>query len=210
MPFPCPDSDTSSQLKAIGRAFLLLLGLASGVGFLFFVFLWEIQSDSPFGEVGPIEFTQSLLLAASAALYFFEAFRRPALRPALVLVGGFFTCMLIREQDYFFDFIRHGCWVYPALATAGLCLLYACLNLRRTIAGLERFVRWKYFPYLLIGVVIVLAYSRLFGMRMVWEEILGDKFSYDAKTAMEESSELLGYLLILTSAVLANTDRHLK
>ena len=209
MPF-FSDPEVRSQLKAIGRAFLLLFALAGGVGFLFFMFLWEIQSEQPFGEVGPLEFTQSLLLGASAALYFIEAFRRPDLRPALVLVGGFFTCMLIREQDYFFDFIRHGCWVYPALATAGLCLLYAALNLRRTLAGLERFVRWKYFPYLLIGVVVVLAYSRLFGMRMVWEEILGKKFTYDAKTAMEESSELLGYLLILTSAVLANTDKHLK
>jgi hypothetical protein len=59
-------------------------------------------------------------------------------------------------------------------------------------------------------VVIVLAYSRLFGMRMVWETLLSDKFTYNAKTAMEESSELLGYLLILTSAVLANTDKNLK
>ena len=47
-------------------------------------------------------------------------------------------------------------------------------------------------------------------MRMVWEEILGKNFTYNAKTAMEESSELLGYLFILTSAVLANTDKHLK
>jgi hypothetical protein len=209
MPF-LSDADTRSQLKAIGRAFVLLFGLAFGVVALFLVFLWELQSQPPFVEAGPLEFTQSFLLAASAALYFFEAYRRPDLRPALVLVAGFFTCMLIREQDYFLDFIQHGCWVYPALATAGLCLLYAGLNLRRTIAGLERFVRWKYFPYLLIGVVIVLAYSRLFGMRMVWETLLSDKFTYNAKTAMEESSELLGYLLVLTSAVLANTDKHLK
>jgi hypothetical protein len=209
MPF-FSDADVRSQLKAIGRAFLLLFGLACGVSFLFAIFLWELHSEPPFTEAGPLEFTQSLLLGSSAALYFFEASRRAALRPALVLVGGFFTCMLIREQDYFLDFIQHGCWVYPALATAGLCLLYACLNLRRTIAGLERFVRWKYFPYLLIGVVIVLAYSRLFGMRMVWEALLSDKFTYNTKTAMEESSELLGYLLVLTSAVLANTDKHLK
>lgn len=209
MPF-FSDTDVCSQLKAIGRAFVLLFGLAFGVITLFLVFLWELQSQPPFTEAGPLEFTQSFLLAASASLYFFEAYRRPDLRPALVLVAGFFTCMLIREQDYFLDFIQHGCWVYPALATAGLCLLYAGLNLRRTLAGLERFVRWKYFPYLLIGVVIVLAYSRLFGMRMVWEALLSDKFTYNAKTAMEESSELLGYLLILTSAVLANTDKHLK
>ena len=199
-----------SQLKAIGRAFLLLLGLGLGVVLLYLVFIFDAMSNLRVRELGPIELAQSVMLATTTGLYFLEAYRRPALRRAMVLVAGFFGCMLIREQDYFLDFIRHGCWVYPALATAGICLAYACLNLRRTIAGLERFVRWKYFPYLLIGVVIVLAYSRLFGMRMVWEALLSDKFTYNAKTAMEESSELLGYLLILTSAVLANTDKHLK
>ena len=199
-----------SQLKAIGRAFLLLLGLGLGVVLLYLVFISDAMFGSTVREVGPIELAQSLMLAATTALYFLEAYRRPSLRHAMVLVAGFFGCMLIREQDYFLDFIRHGCWVYPALALAFSCIAYACTDLRRTLAGLERFVRWKYFPYLLIGVVVVLAYSRLFGMRMVWEEILGKNFTYSAKTAMEESSELLGYLLILTSAVLANTDKHLK
>ena len=204
------DGDIRSQLKAIGRALLLLFGLGGGVIALFLIFLWELQCEVRFTETSPTELAQSLLLAASAGLYFLEAFRRPHLRHSLVLVGGFFTCMLIREQDYFLDFLQHGCWVYPALATAALCIGYACLNLRRTVAGLEHFVRWKYFPFLLIGLVIVLAYSRLFGMRMIWESLLGDNFSYTAKSAMEESSELLGYLFILTSAVLANTDKNLK
>lgn len=204
------DGDTRSQLKAIGRALLLLFGLGGGVIALFLIFLWELQCEVRFTETSPTELAQSLLLAASAGLYFLEAFRRPHLRHSLVLVGGFFTCMFIREQDYFLDFLQHGCWVYPALTTAALCIGYACLNIRRTIAGLEHFVRWKYFPFLLIGLVIVLAYSRLFGMRMIWESLLGDNFSYTAKSAMEESSELLGYLFILTSAVLANTDKHLK
>jgi len=209
MPF-LADADVRSQLKAIGRALLLLFALGGGVIVLYLIFRWELQLRPRFTETGPIEYTQSLILATSAGLYFLEAYRRPELRRSLVLVGGFLACMLIREQDYFLDFIRHGFWVYPALGTAAACLAYACTDLRRTIAGLEHFVRWKYFPYLLIGLVIVLAYSRLFGMRSLWEELLGRRFLYDAKTAMEESSELLGYLFILTSAVLANTDKRLQ
>ena len=40
--------------------------------------------------------------------------------------------------------------------------------------------------------------------------LLGDHFLFAAKVAMEESSELLGYLFILASAVLANSDKRLN
>ena len=199
-----------SQLKAIGRAFILLCGLASGVIILYLIFLWDIQINRNFGEVGLIELSQSVMLATTTGLYFLEAYRRPALRRAMVLVAGFFGCMLIREQDYFLDFISHGCWLWPALALAFGCIAYACTDLRRTLAGLERFVRWKYFPFLIIGLVIVLAYSRLFGSRMGWELLLGKRFVYSMKAGVEESSELLGYLFILSSAVLANADKRLN
>ena len=199
-----------SQLKAIGRAFLLLLGLGLGVVLLYLVFIFDAMSNLRVRELGPIELAQSVMLATTTGLYFLEAYRRPALRRAMVLVAGFFGCMLIREQDYFLDFISHGCWLYPALALAFGCIAYACTDLRRTLAGLERFVRWKYFPFLIIGLVIVLAYSRLFGMGALWRLMMGDNFIYTAKSAMEESSELLGYLFIFVSAVLANTDKHLK
>lgn len=203
------DHDTIAQLKALGRTVLLLFGLGAGVTLLFLVFLWELHLDRPFAETGPTEIIQSLLLLTSSALFFLEAFRRPDLRGAMLLVGGFIGCMLIREQDYFLDFLRHGCWVYPALTLTAGCIGGACLTPRRTLAGLEHFVRWKYFPFLLIGLVIVLAYSRLFGMRMLWELLLGDNFSYTAKKAMEESSELLGYLFIQVSAILTNSDKRL-
>lgn len=204
------EPEVRSQLKAIGRAFLMLFGLAAGVAFLFFIFWWEIMLEEAFRETSPTEIAQTALLAATSGLFFLEAFRRAELRHALVLVGGFFGCMLIREQDHFLDVIQHGCWVYPALALAGACIAYACTNIRQAIFGLERFVRWKNFPFLLIGLVIVLAYSRLFGMGHFWKLLLGEGFSYTAKACMEESSELLGYLFIFISAVLANTDRHLR
>jgi len=204
------DAAVRSQLKALGRALLLLLALGAGVILLYLVFLWEVQLRPPFQEAGPLELMQSAMLGTSTALFFLEAKRRPELRHSMVLVAGFLGCMLIREQDYFLDFIRHGFWLWPALALAFSCLAYACTDLRRTLAGLEHFVRWKYFPFLLIGLVIVLAYSRLFGSRLVWEGLLGPKFSYSMKTGVEESCELLGYMFILASAVLANADKRLQ
>ena len=168
-----------SQLKAIGRAFILLLGLGLGVVLLYLVFIFDAMSNLRVRELGPIELAQSVMLATTTGLYFL-------------------------------DFIRHGFWVYPALALAFGCIAYACTDLRRTLAGLERFVRWKYFPFLIIGLVIVLAYSRLFGSGYGWKLLLGDRFVYSMKAGVEESSELLGYLFILSSAVLANADKRLN
>ena len=73
-----------SQLKAIGRAFILLCGLCSGVIILYLVFLWDIQINRNFTEVGLTELAQSAMLATTTGLYFLEADRRPALREYLL------------------------------------------------------------------------------------------------------------------------------
>ena len=195
------------DLRTIAGAFRLLFLLGFGVIALFLIFWWDSTCEHPFIEEGPTEIVQSLLLILSTVIFFLEARRRPDMRGALILVGGFTGCMLIREQDYFLDMISHGCWKWPALPLTFSCLAYAAANVRSTIAGLARLVHWRYFPMLLTGVVIVLAYSRLFGTGMVWKCILPDGEWRMAKTAIEESSELLGYLLILTSALLLRFSR---
>lgn len=191
-----------SDLKTIACALRLLFGLGLGILALFLIFWWDAGCLHPFAEVGPTEFSQTLLLLASTALFFSEARRCPDMRRALTLVGGLTGCMLIREQDYFLDMISHGCWKWPALTLAFGCLAFAASNLRDAVTGLARLIRWRHFPLLLAGLVIVLAYSRLFGTSMLWKTLLPDGDWRAAKNAMEESSELLGYALILTSALL--------
>lgn len=196
-------SDLMTIAGALREAFLLGLGVLA----LFFVFQWDAASDNPFSEVGPTEFIQSVALGLSLVLFFLEARRRPEMRGGLILVGGFIGCMLIREQDYFLDTVTHGFWKWPALALAFSCLAYAAATFRATVAGLANFIRWRYFSVLLIGLVIVLAYSRLFGMSILWRELLRDCHWRMAKTAVEESSELLGYLFVVFSALLLRFEK---
>ncbi|HJD98022.1 hypothetical protein [Mailhella massiliensis] len=191
-----------ADLKSIAGAFRLLFFLGLGIILLFLIFWWDAQCRRPFVETGPTELIQTLFLTLSTAIFFLEARRRPDMRGALVLAGGFTGCMLIREQDYFLDIISHGCWKWPALTLTLVCLVYAAAHARATAAALARFVRWRYFPILLTGIVIVLAYSRLFGMGALWRSLLTDESWRMAKNAMEESSELLGYLFVLASALL--------
>ncbi len=200
--FPALQKDLVDDLRTIAGALRLLFLLALGIVALFLIFWWDTLCDSPFVEAGPTEIIQTLLLLISATIFFMEARRCPDMRGALVLAGGFIGCMLIREQDYYLDMLSHGCWKWPALTLAFSCTAYAAATFRSTVAGLARFVRWRYFPILLTGLVIVLVYSRLFGMGMLWKPLLQCEEWRTAKTAIEESSELLGYLFVCFSTLL--------
>ncbi len=77
-----------SDLKTIACELRLLFGLGLGILALFLIFWWDAGCLHPFAEVGPTEFSQTLLLLASTALFFSEARRCPDMRRALTLVGG--------------------------------------------------------------------------------------------------------------------------
>ncbi|WP_231472338.1 hypothetical protein [Pseudoxanthomonas suwonensis] len=52
-----------------------------------------------------------------------------------------------------------------------------------------------------IGLVLLLIYSRLFGMTALWEGLLADSYVRVVKNAAEECTELLGYTLVMASAL---------
>ena len=174
---------------------------------MFFVFWWDASGKKPFTEKAPTEIAQSIVLASAAILYFWEALRNQVLRKALVLVGGLLGCMLIREQDYFLDMVFHGFWKWPALALAFFCIGYAMKTPAATLTALAALARKRCFSTLLTGLVMVLAYSRIFGTTLLWKTLMPYGDWRIAKYAVEESSELLGYLLILLSVVLLRLSR---
>lgn len=204
---PISQNSLTTDLKTLAGTLLLTLLLCFGILILFFIFWWDALSSNPFSETGPTELIQTIVLAISTTVFFLEAHRCPDMRGGFVLVAGFIGCMLIREQDYFLDSISHGCWKWPALVLAVSCLTYAATTLRTTLAGLARLTRWQYFSVLIIGLTIVLLHSRLFGMGFLWRKLLPGNEWRMIKTAIEESNELLGYLLILFSALLLRFRR---
>ncbi len=194
------------DLRAVLKAAGLLCVMGAGVAALFLAFRWDASCSRPFTERSPTEILQSVVLALSVLTYAREARRRAAMRRALVLVGGLLACMLIREQDCFLDAVSHGSWKWPAFALAASCILYALAAPDRTLSALARLTKTKGFLTLLTGLVIVLAYSRMFGTGILWKALLHDGGWRIAKCAAEESSELLGYLLILFSACLLRLE----
>ena len=199
---------TSEDKRDIVHAVRLMLGMALGVCLLFLIFGLDAVGSRSFSELAPTELLQSCSLLISSVLFFLEAGRRPDMRGALVLAGGLITCMLIREQDYFLDMIAHGFWKWPAFLVAFLCMGFAFVRLRATIHEMANLVRWRYIHILMIGLVIVLVYSRLLGLGVLWRELISSEEDWwIAKTSIEESSELLGYFLIMLSAFLMRFGR---
>ena len=147
-----------------------------------------------------VEYGQELLLFATTALFVMQAIAKR--QGGLWLVAGFFGCMFIRELDAYFDMIVHGAWKYFALVIVVFALFKAWrLGKENTIASLAAFMKTRAFVFIFIGLLIVLIYSRLFGMGELWKAIMGVDFNRTVKNVVEEGSELWGYALVFWGAV---------
>ena len=62
-------------------------------------------------------------------------------------------------------------------------------------------MKTRSFIFIFIGLLIVLAYSRLFGMAELWQAVMGDNFNRTVKNVVEEGSELWGYALVTWGTV---------
>lgn len=173
-------------------AFSILLCIMMGL-----VYIDVNWMNNAVHETSLTEITQETLLLVIACLWFFHAYRRTALRPAMVLVGGFFTCMLIRELDFLFDEISHGSWVWFALAVTALSVIPALRRPRETVALLSDILRHPGWGMMCAGLLTVLVYSRLFGMHELWEHMMGADYNRVVKNIAEEGCELLGYSFCL-------------
>ncbi len=122
---------------------------------------------------------------------------------AVILVCGFLMCMLIREWDAVFDKIFHGAWKFIALPTAALSCYFAFRTGKENLVKeLAFFMQMRAYNILLLGLMIVLIISRVLGMRSIILLFAGIDFNEGMKNFMEESFELLGYLIIFISSIL--------
>ena len=152
-------------------------------------------------ETSLTETLQEVMLASVAVMFFLSSRRRAAQRGALILIGGFYSCMLIRELDFVFDVVEHGSWVWFALATAAASLALALRAPRGTLEGLVAFVTHRSWLMTASGLLIVLVFSRLFGMHQLWQHLMLDGYNRVVKNIAEEGTELLGYSICWLASV---------
>ena len=192
----------SDNIKIIALKFAGFFGCAIVVALMMgLVFIDVHWMNNALHETSFTEIFQEILLGAIALMFFIQACRQDTLRYSLLLMGGFFTCMLIREMDFLFDQLHQGAWLWFALAVALLCLWPAALHLSATLSGLVDFFYHPSWNMMAAGLLTVLVFSRLFGMHELWETLMLDGYNRTVKNMAEEGTELLGYSFCLLGSL---------
>lgn len=151
-------------------------------------------------ETGIVESVQTLVLLSIVVLTSILIKPAKSYRGGIILVTGFFTTLLIREQDAFLDNVYHGFWVVPALLATAVALLFAW-RYRWTIRdGLMDIRNNHHFPALTLGLFLLLGFSRVFGNKAIWKTICTNEY-FPAKHAAEEGTELMAYAILLYWAI---------
>lgn len=190
------NANIKTILNGVAEFFLAALIAASVIGCIYL----DVTVNQNIVENSFVEFSQEILLMATTAIFTMQAITKR--HGGLWLVAGFFACMLTREFDAFFDQIVHGAWKYFALVIIAFVFFKAWrLGTENTIASLAAFMKTRSFVFIFIGLLIVLAYSRLFGMGELWHTIMTDHFNRTVKNVVEEGSELWGYALVFWGSV---------
>ncbi|NMP16927.1 hypothetical protein [Thalassotalea sp. Y01] len=165
--------------------------------------------SSNINEDSLTEITQQTLLLLVVCCFLSICLFTQQHRHFHVLLAGFFACMLIRELDAYFDqLIRHGFWVYIVLFVALGSITYAWQEKRDNITALTNLINHNCFYSFCTALVIILVFSRLFGMGDLWQELMGDNYVRQVKNSFEEGIELLGYSLLFYNTVVYTTDIH--
>ncbi len=153
-------------------------------------------------EYSLTEFTQEFLILASFIILFFKTYKNRENRGFLILPVGLFLVMFIREGDYYWDKIINGLWTILAVSTFLISVYIAYRQRQTIIPTLSTYWNTRGFGYLIVGLLIVLLFSRIFGTGDLWRAILKENYIGYYKTAIQEGLELLGYLIIFYGVIL--------
>lgn len=193
-----PKTMLSRLLAGLVTFLLTAIGLALTAG-LVLTDILLLHND--LSEHSLTEGAQSALLGGIVFLFGWCAWQRPGQRGCYLLMAGFFGCLLIRESDAFFDQIYHGFWLIPALVLALASLLAARAHPGTVLEPLAEVMESRAWMGLVIGMAIVLVFSRLLGMGMLWHALMGEQFVRSVKNIVEEATESLGYFVVFFSSL---------
>lgn len=164
------------------------------------------------GEKSVTEISQSVLLFFTASRYFMAASKSTKYHNIFTLLGSFFLVLLIRENDYWFDYIDHGIWIYPAM----MVILFSVVsflkdfknNLHQSISLLCNPNMYS----LMTSILMLIIFTRLVGVGDFWKSVMSENYVRLVKNIFEEGGELLCYYLIALFSYLLtkNNSKSLK
>lgn len=156
---------------------------------------WLMRDD------GPVEITQLLAALFTGLLYWLLSRESRRSRELFQFLSALSLTACARELDNFTLELgsRAGYLVIAALPVGwGLSVFLRARD--RLFEQLSAFSRTSGFSLSLAGFLIVVVYAQILGQKALWMAVLSPDVYRPVKELVEESSELLGYLLMLFGA----------
>lgn len=180
------------------KTVLVMIVVSAGVNG---IIQFDVYFENGISEASLTENTQLLCLAIAFISFARIAHYRPDLKNALALACGLFAVMFVRETDNTLDFIVHGFWKYPATLVVLIAIGYALSNRKNLIAQMAVLANSKSVNLVIASIILLIVFSRLFGMATLWKTVMGDDYVRLAKSIAEEGTELLAYALIAVTSI---------
>jgi hypothetical protein len=156
---------------------------------------WLVRDD------GPVEITQFLAALATAFLFWLLSRERPRSAELLRFFSALSLIACARELDNFtLELGSRTAYIWIAMVPLSWALVQVARARSGILDQLAAFSRTSGFSLLLAGFLVVVVYSQILGQKALWMAVLDADSYRPVKDLVEESSELLGYLLMLFGA----------
>ncbi|QFT57875.1 hypothetical protein FIU94_03475 [Sulfitobacter sp. THAF37] len=200
-----PQLQAVSQLRSamLDIGSLLLIFIATPLA----LFYDTSVAGQPMSESTLTERLQVVLIVISMLAFATGAFFRMGHAGYTGAVTTLLACMAIRENDSAFDLVYHGFWLVPALAALAVGGAYTWSHRAGAWAAFAAHLNTRPGTYFILGLLLLLVFSRLFGTGAVWEGVMGAAYTPEVKAAVQEGLELLGYFLLSYGAFLSLQNR---
>ncbi len=154
-----------------------------------------------FTENGPVEWLQLGMLVAASVLFFSVFFSLPAFRELFLILASVSAFAAVRELDSVLD---------KAIPWIGWKIGFALLLFAAALAWTKRdkvkrqlghYLSSPGFVVLWAGFIVAVPIAQLLGHAVFLESLMGENYLRAYKRVIEESGELLGYLLLLEGSI---------
>jgi hypothetical protein len=156
---------------------------------------WLVRDD------GPLEIAQFLAALCTGLLFWLLSRERPRSAELLRFFAALSLIACARELDNFtLERGSRDAYKYIAMVPLGWALWQLGSARMRLFDQAASFSRTSGFSLLLAGFLVVVVYSQILGQKELWMAVLDPSIYRPVKDLVEESSEMLGYLLMLFGA----------
>ena len=187
--------------------------MLGGIWYLMLLDSLSDRSDEKFGEKSYTEYLQQTFLFLSSIIFLVVAQHDRKVRGFAIAACGFCLMLLVREFNNFFHTIFIGAWQVLVALIAGATAYFVYQNNETYLKPARKFLRTPAFGFVLSGMLIVMIFSRLYGLHDLWYNLMGETFTDShrwVKNASEEGIELLGYTIFFFGTVEYLVQRNKK